>query len=68
LKNGRCAEGSGCRHVHYCPEGVCGDYKVEDHEEMAARVEELIKMVKTSKTVEDSDEDEDDDVEIVNYF
>jgi hypothetical protein len=39
---------------------------VEDQEEMAARIEELIKMVKAGNGVEgESDEEDDDDVEIV---
>jgi hypothetical protein len=39
---------------------------MEDQEEMAARVEELIKMVKAGNGIEgDSDEEDDDDVEIV---
>ena len=42
---------------------------VEDQEEMAARVEELIKMVKAGNGIEgDSDEEDDDDVEIVGFW
>lgn len=66
-KEGRCAKGFECRNVHYSDVEGGHEYVVEDQEEMAARVEELIKMVKATKGgVEgDSDEEDDDDVEIV---
>jgi hypothetical protein len=66
-KEGRCVKGSECRNVHYSEVGGGGHEYVEDQEEMAARVEELIKMVKAAEGgVEgDSDEEDDDDVEIV---
>lgn len=52
--------------MHYSEVEGGGLDIVEDQEEMAARVEELIKMVKEGNGVEgDSDEDDDDDVEIV---
>jgi hypothetical protein len=65
-KEGRCGKGRECRNVHYSEvEGGEIDV-VEDQEEMAARVEELIKMVKEGNGAEgDSDEEDDDDVEIV---
>jgi hypothetical protein len=64
-QEGRCRKGRECRNVHYSEiEG--GGEDMEDQEEMAARVEELIKMVKAGNGIEgDSDEEDDDDVEIV---
>jgi len=65
-QQGRCVKGRECRNVHYSEIEGGGVDMVEDQEEMAARVEELIKMVKAGNGIEgDSDEEDDDDVEIV---
>jgi hypothetical protein len=65
-KEGKCKKGKECRNVHYSDIEGGGEDMVEDQEEMAARVEELIKMVKAGKgDLGDSDEEDDDDVEIV---
>jgi len=67
-KEGRCVKGRECRNVHYTQVEGGGADMVEDQEEMAARVEELIKMVKAGNGIEgDSDEEDDDDVEIVRF-